>query len=38
MGNDMDWAWLRAHLPDGVEAAFDGQTIDVPAWQSSELA
>jgi phosphoribosyl 1,2-cyclic phosphate phosphodiesterase len=38
MGNDMDWAWLRAHLPDGVEAAFDGQTIDVPAWRASELA
>jgi phosphoribosyl 1,2-cyclic phosphate phosphodiesterase len=24
MGHDMDWAWLRAHLPAGVEAAYDG--------------
>jgi len=24
MGTDMDWGWLQAHLPSGVEAAFDG--------------
>ena len=29
MGHDMDWAWLRAHLPAGVEPAFDGQTLDI---------
>ena len=30
MGADMDWAWMQAHLPVGIEAAFDGQTLDVP--------
>jgi phosphoribosyl 1,2-cyclic phosphate phosphodiesterase len=29
MGNDMDWAWLAAHLPEGVEAAVDGLVVDV---------
>lgn len=29
MGPDMDWAWLRANLPEGVEAGFDGQVIEV---------
>jgi len=29
MGNDMDWAWLAAHLPPGVEAAYDGQVLEV---------
>ena len=24
MGTDLDWAWLRDSLPDGVEPAFDG--------------
>ncbi|MFT8643588.1 MBL fold metallo-hydrolase [Gluconacetobacter sp.] len=24
MGTDMDWAWMRDNLPEGVEAAFDG--------------
>lgn len=24
MGPDMDWAWMQASLPDGVEAAYDG--------------
>ena len=24
MGTDLDWAWLREWLPDGVEPAFDG--------------
>ena len=27
MGPDMDWAWLGAHLPPGVEAGYDGQTL-----------
>jgi len=30
MGVDMDWAWLGAALPAGVEAGFDGQVLDVP--------
>jgi phosphoribosyl 1,2-cyclic phosphate phosphodiesterase len=29
MGNDMDWGWLAAHLPAGVEAAYDGQVLEV---------
>jgi phosphoribosyl 1,2-cyclic phosphate phosphodiesterase len=24
MGTDMDWAWLSANLPLGVEAGYDG--------------
>jgi phosphoribosyl 1,2-cyclic phosphate phosphodiesterase len=30
MGNDMDWAWMQANLPAGVEAAQDGMVIEVP--------
>jgi phosphoribosyl 1,2-cyclic phosphate phosphodiesterase len=30
MGIDMDWAWLRSHLPAGAEPAFDGMALDVP--------
>ena len=30
MGPDMDWAWLAANLPPGVEAGFDGMKLDVP--------
>ncbi len=29
MGTDMDWAWLGAHLPAGVEAGYDGQRLDL---------
>jgi phosphoribosyl 1,2-cyclic phosphate phosphodiesterase len=29
MGTDMDWAWLKANLPAGVEPAYDGLTIDI---------
>jgi phosphoribosyl 1,2-cyclic phosphate phosphodiesterase len=29
MGPDMDWSWLRAHLPDGVEPGFDGQILNI---------
>jgi len=29
MGTDMDWAWMAAHLPAGIEAAHDGMAIDV---------
>ncbi len=31
MGNDLDWSWMQAALPDGVEAAQDGLTLDIPA-------
>ncbi|MGH7122335.1 MAG: MBL fold metallo-hydrolase [Acetobacteraceae bacterium] len=27
MGTDMDWAWLVAHLPPGVEPGYDGMVI-----------
>ncbi|MDE2514614.1 MAG: MBL fold metallo-hydrolase [Rhodospirillales bacterium] len=29
MGTDMDWAWLTAHLPAGVEPGFDGQVLEI---------
>lgn len=30
MGPDMDWAWLTANLPVGLEPAYDGQELEVP--------
>jgi phosphoribosyl 1,2-cyclic phosphate phosphodiesterase len=27
MGTGMDWAWMAANLPSGVEAAFDGMVV-----------
>lgn len=30
MGTDMDWAWMAANLPPGVEAGYDGMVLDVP--------
>jgi phosphoribosyl 1,2-cyclic phosphate phosphodiesterase len=29
MGTDMDWRWLGAHLPQGVEAGHDGLVLDL---------
>ena len=29
MGNDMDFGWLTAHLPAGIEPAFDGMVLEV---------
>ena len=29
MGTDMDWAWLAANLPPGVEAGMDGMVVEV---------
>ncbi len=29
MGTDLDWAWLRANLPAGVEPAHDGMTLEL---------
>jgi phosphoribosyl 1,2-cyclic phosphate phosphodiesterase len=29
MGPEMDWAWMQAHLPDGVEAGYDGMVLDI---------
>jgi phosphoribosyl 1,2-cyclic phosphate phosphodiesterase len=29
MGTDMDWGWLQAHLPPGVEAGYDGMVLTV---------
>ena len=28
MGTDMDWAWMAANLPAGVEAGYDGMVIE----------
>ena len=30
MGTDMDWAWLTANLPEGMEPAYDGQKLEIP--------
>lgn len=27
MGPDMDWAWMRQHLPPGMEAGYDGMEL-----------
>ena len=29
MGTDMDWAWMAAHLPPGVEAGYDGMVLEI---------
>jgi phosphoribosyl 1,2-cyclic phosphate phosphodiesterase len=34
MGTDMDWAWLAAHLPAGVEAGYDGMVLQVTSEPS----
>lgn len=31
MGPDMDWAWMAAHLPEGVEPATDGLVLSLAA-------
>jgi len=28
MGPDLDWAWMRHSLPEGVEAAYDGMVLE----------
>lgn len=30
MGNDIDWAWLQARLPAGIEPGHDGMTFAAP--------
>jgi phosphoribosyl 1,2-cyclic phosphate phosphodiesterase len=29
MGMDLDWAWMRANLPDGIEPGFDGMRVEI---------
>ncbi len=29
MGTDMDWAWMAANLPSGVEAGYDGMVLEI---------
>ena len=29
MGNDMDWDWIHAHAPAGMEAGYDGLVLNV---------
>jgi phosphoribosyl 1,2-cyclic phosphate phosphodiesterase len=29
MGPDMDWAWLKANLPPGIEPGYDGMAFDL---------
>jgi phosphoribosyl 1,2-cyclic phosphate phosphodiesterase len=31
MSQDLDWAWMQANLPPGVEAGHDGMVLEVPA-------
>lgn len=31
MGTDMDWAWMRDNLPEGIEAAYDGMVLEIPS-------
>ena len=30
LGTDMDWAWMAEHLPNGIEAGFEGMVLEVP--------
>jgi phosphoribosyl 1,2-cyclic phosphate phosphodiesterase len=30
MGTDLDWAWLRANLPPGIEPGHDGMVLEIP--------
>ena len=30
MGTDLDWAWMRANLPVGIEPAHDGMRLEIP--------
>jgi len=30
MGSDLDWAWMQANLPPGMEPAYDGLVLDLP--------
>lgn len=30
MGLDLDWAWMRANLPAGIEPGHDGMVLEVP--------
>ncbi|WP_137177679.1 MBL fold metallo-hydrolase [Roseomonas sp. AR75] len=30
MGTDLDWAWLRANLPPGIEPGHDGMILEIP--------
>jgi phosphoribosyl 1,2-cyclic phosphate phosphodiesterase len=29
MGTEMDWAWMQANLPSGIEAGYDGMVLEV---------
>lgn len=29
MGTEMDWAWMQANLPAGIEAGYDGMVLDI---------
>jgi phosphoribosyl 1,2-cyclic phosphate phosphodiesterase len=35
MGTDMDWAWLQANLPRGVEAGYDGMVLRITPESST---
>jgi phosphoribosyl 1,2-cyclic phosphate phosphodiesterase len=35
MGTEMDWGWMQANLPSGVEAGYDGLVLEVTADRSA---
>ncbi len=35
MGYDLDWAWMAANLPPGIEAGFDGMVLEVPGGEAA---
>jgi phosphoribosyl 1,2-cyclic phosphate phosphodiesterase len=30
MGTDLDWAWMQANLPAGIEPSHDGLVLEIP--------
>jgi len=37
MGIDMDWAWLRANLPAGIEPGYDGMILDIDTTEATAV-
>lgn len=37
MGYDIDWAWMKRHLPPTIEPAFDGLVLEIPASEQRDF-
>ncbi len=37
MGYDVDWAWMKRHLPPYIEPAYDGLSLEVPASERHDF-